>query len=75
MNGEIWFEKVLWSYMPCHWKGWAALVGIIVFTVTMILLGQMTFDALHWSNLDWLPFPLFFFPAWLWLLTIAKRHS
>ena len=27
MGREIWFERWLWSWMPCHWKGWAAIAG------------------------------------------------
>ena len=30
---EVWFQRVLWSYMPAHWKGViypVAIIGIIV---------------------------------------------
>jgi len=33
MEREIWFEKWLWSYMPCHWKGVAALFAVIALTL------------------------------------------
>jgi len=71
---EIWFDKVLWSYMPCHWKGWAILFALIIPTVLTILLGQAAFVYLGWKSIDGLPF-LLIFPAVLWLSAIAKRHS
>ncbi len=36
MEPEIWFEKWLWSYMPCHWKGWAFLFVLVALAFTTI---------------------------------------
>ena len=75
LRGEVWFEKVAWSYMPCHWKGVAVMAGVILPTVAAIILGQAALDRLDYGSADWLPFPIFFILAFLLLLGIAKRHS
>jgi hypothetical protein len=72
---EIWFHKVLWSYIPCHWKGFAVMAAVIFPTVLAILAGQAALDAVGYASADWLPFPVFFIPALLFLLGVAKRHS
>jgi prolipoprotein diacylglyceryltransferase len=72
---EIWFEKTAWSYMPCHWKGVAVMMAIIFATVSAIVLAQKAMDGLGYANADWLPFIAFFFPGWLLLLRVARRHS
>ncbi len=75
MDREIWFEKVLWSYMPCHWKGLAVMVGIIFPTFVLIFVSQSLLRRLGHDGLADLSFFVFFFPAWVSLLVIAKRHS
>lgn len=75
MEREVWFEKILWSYMPCHWKGVAVMAAFIIPTVVAILAGQWMLDVIGYRSADWLPFPLFFFPAFFSLLVVAKRHS
>lgn len=75
MEREVWFEKILWSYMPCHWKGVAVIVAFAIPTIFAILFGQWAFDALGYRDADWLAFPLFFFPAYISLMGTAKRHS
>jgi hypothetical protein len=72
---EIWFHKVLWSYIPCHWNGFAVMAAVIFPTVLAILAGQAALDAVGYASADWLPFPVFFIPALLFLLGVAKRHS
>jgi hypothetical protein len=72
---EIWFHKILWSYMPCHWKGLAVMAAVIFPTVVAIIAGQAALDAVGYASADWLPFPVFFIPALLFLLSVAKRHS
>ncbi|RMB39190.1 hypothetical protein C8J47_0114 [Sphingomonas sp. PP-F2F-G114-C0414] len=75
MQREVWFEKVGWSYMPRHWKGFGVLTAVILSTVVAILLGQAMLDGLGYFIADWLPFPMFLIPALLLVLGIAKRHS
>jgi len=72
---EVWFDKVAWSYMPCHWKGVAVMAAVMLPAVVAIILGQMALDELGYGSVDWLPFPVFFIPALLYLLGVAKRHS
>jgi len=55
MNRNVWFQKVLWSYMPCHWKGWAILFAIALPTVIAIIVTQKALVALGHSEADWLP--------------------
>jgi len=72
---EIWFQRVLWSYVPCHWKGFAVLAACVFVILFGGFAGQSAFDAFGYRDLDWLPFPIFFFPLWIAVMTIAKRHS
>ena len=75
MDREIWFEKVLWSYMPCHWKGWATMAVIILPTVALILTAQSVLNRLGYNRAADLSFFVFFIPAWVSLLAVTKRHS
>ncbi|MBB4155290.1 hypothetical protein GGQ80_003210 [Sphingomonas jinjuensis] len=75
MRREIWFYKLLWSYIPCHWKGWAVIAAAVCFVDLGSSLGQSTLDHFGYPEADWVPFLLLFFPAWIALLVIAKRHS
>ncbi|RZF58618.1 hypothetical protein EWE75_24430 [Sphingomonas populi] len=75
MQREIWFHKVLWSYMPCHLMGFVVMAAVIFPTIIAINLGQMALDALGYAGADWLAFPIFFIPAFLFLLRVSKRHS
>lgn len=72
---EKWFEKVAWSYTPCHWKGFAVMAAIIFPTVSAIILVQMLLDRLGYGHAEWLAFVIFFIPALLFLFGVAKRHS
>lgn len=74
MGDEICFERWLWSYVPCHWKGWAilllylapsgAVIGLLVCTAHLL--------AREWiTDLVVIPFILALFS----LNRIAKRHS
>ena len=75
MDREIWFEKILWSYIPCHRKGWAVLFAFALFTFCGIGFGEWAIDALGRPDADWLPWLIFFVPSWLAVMAIAKRHS
>lgn len=73
-DDEIWFERWLWSYVPCHWKGWAvlflhlapfgAVIGLVVFVANLL--------EREWiSDLVVIPFIVALFS----LSRIAKRRS
>jgi len=69
MEREIWFEKWLWSYMPCHWKGVAAMFAVIALTLAAMFLIRYAV-----GDVDWLEIPVFF--AGLFTMhMICKRHS
>jgi hypothetical protein len=70
MDREIWFDKVLWSYMPCHWKGVAALLAVTAPTLTAIFLARHVVG----DGADWLQIPIFL-AGLLTMLVICKRHS
>ncbi|TFU03451.1 hypothetical protein EUV02_09785 [Polymorphobacter arshaanensis] len=74
MNREIWFEKVLWSYMPCHWKGFALIATFALGTVGAIIFGQMILKSMGISDANEWPL-LIMLPAIAWVLAIAKRHT
>lgn len=75
MQREVWFSNVAWSYMPCHWKGFAVMAVTIFPTVAAIVLTQRLLSSLGYGRAEWLAFVIFFVPAWLFLLGVAKRHS
>jgi hypothetical protein len=72
---EVWFEKVAWSYMPYHWKGFAVMGAIILPTIGAIILAQTLSNNFGYGNAEWLPFVMFLTPALLFLLHVAKRNS
>ena len=71
---EIWFEKWGWSHMPCHWKGWALLIGVAIGVTLAIILAQNAFAALGWTTASDNA-SLVIIPAILWADAFAKRHS
>jgi hypothetical protein len=75
MQREKWFEKVAWSYVPCHWKGFAIMFAVILPTLAAIFTGEAVLGHFRYGAADWLPFLVFFPPAWLVMVGIAKRHS
>jgi hypothetical protein len=71
---EIWFERWLWSYMPCHWKGWALIAAFVVVVGGVIAVLNWVVAALGHPDWSWVEFA----PAalgWLWLLAITERHT
>ena len=70
LDDEIWFERVLWSYVPCHWKGWLLLFVTAFPTATAIVV-LMNLDRPKFSYLAIAIFVL----ALVWLMRTAKRHS
>ncbi|WP_277970257.1 hypothetical protein [Sphingomonas echinoides] len=72
---EVYFEKVAWSYMPCHWKGFAVMGAIILPTIGAIILAQTLLNNFGYGNAEWLPFVMFLTPALLRLLGVSKGDS
>lgn len=70
MEREIWFDKIGWSYMPCHWKGVAVLAAVIAFTLAAIFLAR----HITGDDADWLVIPIFL-AGFITLEMISKRHS
>lgn len=67
---EVWFERWLWSYMPCSWKGWAVMACLIA-------AGLGTAFLLNWilgspeSGLEmFIPLGLTLVASWI----VAERH-
>jgi peptidoglycan/LPS O-acetylase OafA/YrhL len=70
---EIWFDRVLWSWVPCHWKGWALILGVVAaanasFWLLIWVSGEMNKANAGWPYLVLIPFIAL---GW-WL---AERHS
>ena len=63
---EIWFSRILWSYLPAHWKGVVIPAGIIAvtlflcFTVDKDMSGRFIVPMLS---------------GWALLMWICERHS
>jgi hypothetical protein len=50
---EIWFERWMWSYIPCHWKGWAiGALGVIAGVLLTLILPLIvrTFGHPEWDS-------------------------
>ena len=71
---EIWFERWLWSYMPCHWKGWA-LIAVFALGINMLFwVLSWAVAALGHADWNWVEFvPVV--AGFLWLWTITERHT
>jgi len=69
MKREVWFNRFLLSYWPCHWKGWVVTAIVYFFGAMSIILGQST------HGFSALPFLLLFLPSWIWFMIMAIRHS
>jgi len=70
---EIWFQRWLWSWVPCHWKGWLVILGLAAaangcFWLVRWVSGDLDTPPQRWTVLVLLPFLLL---GW-WL---AERHS
>jgi hypothetical protein len=68
---EIWFERWLWSYIPCHWKGWALIAGVALSANAACWL---LIWLLHAKDNDGRPF-LVLIPTVLAAWVLADRHS
>ena len=65
---EIWFSRVMWSYMPAHWKGVLYPALIVAVTVPLGLLAE------SYASLPFLGFvPLL--SGWGLLMWLCERHS
>lgn len=68
---EIWFDRWLWSYVPCHWKGWLLLLSTIAVANGAVWL---LIWLLHAQDGD--PRPFLVLPVAIIVgLVLAERHS
>jgi hypothetical protein len=75
MEREIWFEKWLGRWMPCHWKGVVVLLAVITAMLVTFFLAQHAADAMGSENVaDWLVFPILL-TGLVALEVIYRRHS
>jgi hypothetical protein len=63
---EIWFSRVMWSYMPAHWKGVVYPSAVIAITVPLFL-----WAAEYSRSLAIIPLVL----AWAFVMWMCERHS
>ena len=63
---EVWFERVMWSYMPAHWKGVIYPAAIIALVVPLCILADR-YDP----YLAFIPF----LSGWALVMWLCKRHS
>jgi hypothetical protein len=71
---EVWFERCWWSYMPCHWKGWALIAAFVVGTLVSCRGLDLALSVIghpDWAFVADLPF----IPALILLWLSAERHS
>jgi hypothetical protein len=71
---EIWFSRMLWSYMPCHWKGWLFLIALALLGNGAVQGGAwLATEAGHpqWSEFSWASLVVLIVFSW-W---VAERHS
>ena len=63
---EIWFERVLWSYMPSHWKGVVYLVAVVAIVVPLGVLADR-----YNSTLSFIPL----LSGLAFVMRLCSRHS
>jgi hypothetical protein len=68
---EVWSNRWGPSYMPCHWKGWALLIGAIITTNAALWLLIWLLHAPADDPRPFLVLPLGIIAA----LVLAERHS
>ncbi len=71
-ENEIWFERWMWSYMPCHWKGWC-LLAVMIFVVIVANVAIIPF-VISEPSLDF-AFIISVGLALVALSKIARNHS
>lgn len=69
---EIWFDRWLWSYMPCHWKGWVLIATIAASANSGVWLLIWLFHA---KDDDAGPFFFLLLPMVIVGWVMAERHS
>ncbi len=75
MRREIWFLKWGASYIPIHWKGFAAMALVLIPTSAVIMVGQAILRRLGYGNYDVMLFMAVLAAGLTILFPIAKRHS
>lgn len=63
---EVWFRRVMWSYVPAHWKGVIYPVAIIAIIVPLSLLADTYNPALSFIPL---------LAGWALVMWLCSRHS
>ena len=63
---EVWFRRVMWRYMPAHWKGVVYPAAIIAIVVPICFLADK-------YNSDLSSIPLL--SGWALMMWLCSRHS
>lgn len=71
---EIWFQRWMGSYMPCHPVGIAVIVGLAAFVAIEIDVGQFILEAMGVQGGDSWSY-LLILPTVIFGLVLAERHS
>ncbi|SDA36627.1 hypothetical protein SAMN03159340_03761 [Sphingomonas sp. NFR15] len=71
---EIWFARVLWSYMPCHPMGFLVIFALVLFGMGAVSVGQWFLRLASIPGADSWPF-LLISPTVVAGWIIAERHS
>ncbi len=74
MPEEPWFVKIGWSYVPCHWKGFAFITALVALFLTSVGILHLLAELL---NTPWISdLSVASFAAVLLVgLRTAERHS
>ena len=51
---EVWYQRALWNFWPCHWKGWLVDLTITAITLAAVFGLNGLADDLGHSDLDWI---------------------
>ena len=70
---EIWFERLLWSWVPCHWKGWAMIGGFVAAMLACTSVLEWISSAMGKPDAVWPSLVIVPLLALSWWL--AERHS
>jgi len=73
-NDDIWFRKVMGSYLPIAWNGWVLVFSVVTLALLIIFNAGYLAAAIGKPAFE-IYFQCLIVPLFIWSLIIADRHS
>jgi hypothetical protein len=72
---EIWFSRVLWSYMPCTWQGLALLILFVGGGALAAMVAPAIVRAVAHADIGGPPAAVVLIPVIIGGWIVAERHA